>query len=202
MSIKYFVASAAIITSGLSIAVPAQAGTNPYLGEITIVGFTFCPRGTSAADGTLLPINSNQALFSLYGTTYGGDGRTTFALPDLRGRIPIHVGQGPGLTNRTQGSRSGTETNTMTVAQMPSHNHQGGIQTTNQAAGSKNAKSDAFGIAQENTYVNGVAPSGNFMHASTFLIGNTGGGQAQNNMQPFLTLRYCVNTQGTFPSRN
>ncbi len=202
MSIKYFVASAAIITSGLSVTAPAHAGTNPYLGEITIVGFTFCPRGTLAADGTLLAINSNQALFSLYGTTYGGDGRTTFALPDLRGRIPIHTGTGPGLSPRVQGSKSGSETNTMTMAQMPSHTHQGGIQTTNQAANSKNAKSDAFGIAQENTYVNGVTPSGNYMHAGTFQIGNTGGGLAQNNMQPFLTLRYCVNTQGIFPSRN
>ncbi|WP_164114845.1 tail fiber protein [Sphingorhabdus sp. Alg239-R122] len=202
MSIKYLLASSAIISASLCTTAPAYAGTDAYIGEITPVGFTFCPRATTDANGQLLAISQNTALFSLYGTTYGGDGRTTFALPDLRGRAPIHTGTGPGLSPRTLGSRSGTETNTMTVTQMPSHNHQGGIQTTNQAANSKNAKSDAFGIAQENTYVDGATPSGNFMNASTFLIGNTGGGQAQNNMQPFLTIRYCVVLQGIFPSRN
>ncbi len=202
MSIKSILASSAIISASLCITAPAHAGTDAYLGEITPVGFTFCPRATTDANGQLLAISSNTALFSLYGTTYGGDGRTTFALPDLRGRAPIHVGSGPGLTPRNLGSKSGTETNTMTVAQMPSHTHQGGIQTSNQAANSKNAKSDAFGIAQENTYVDGVTPSGNYMHAGTFQIGNSGGNQPQNNMQPFLTIRYCVVLQGIFPSRN
>lgn len=192
----------ALATAGLSFTAPAHAGVDPFVGEIMIVGYTFCPRGWANADGQLLPINQNQALFSLYGTTYGGDGRTTFALPDLRGRAPIHFGTGPGLTTRALGSRSGTETNTMTEAQMPSHTHTGGIQTTDTAANSRNAKSDAFGFDDQNTYVDGTNPSANFMRNVTVLIQNKGGGQAQNNMQPYLALRYCVALQGVFPSRN
>ncbi|WP_395074824.1 phage tail protein, partial [Hyphococcus sp.] len=115
------VASLAILaTAGVTAPVNAQEN---YIGEIMWTGFTFCPRGTIDASGQLLAISSNTALFSLYGTTYGGDGRTTFKLPDLRSRAPMHFGQGPGLTNRPLGQSAGTETNTMTVQQMPSHNH-------------------------------------------------------------------------------
>lgn len=106
MLIRLAVCSAAFIASSLSIASPAAAGTDAYLGEIIMGGWNFCPRGTIKADGQLLPISQNSALFSLYGTNYGGDGRTTFAMPDLRGRTPINAGQGPGLPNRTLGSRT------------------------------------------------------------------------------------------------
>jgi len=198
MSIKRLLASATILAAGLSTTTPALADSDPYLGEVMIVGFTFCPRGWADASGQILPINQNQSLYSLYGTTFGGDGRTTFALPRMRGRIPI----GNDGSNGTMGQLGGSETNTMTAAQMPSHTHQAGVQTTNVAANSPNPASDAFGIATSNTYVDGAAPNQNFMNAGTVTIGNKGGGQAQNNMMPTLALRYCVALQGIFPSRN
>ena len=102
---------------------PSRNAVDPFIGEIMLVGFNFAPRSWASCDGQLLPISQNAALFSLLGTIYGGDGRTTFALPDLRGRTAIHTGTGPGLSSRPQGQRGGTETNTMTVAQMPSHSH-------------------------------------------------------------------------------
>ena len=104
----------------------AKAGANPLLGEIMWVGFNFCPRGWADANGQLLAINSNQALFSLYGTIYGGDGRTTFALPDLRGRTPVHVGQGPALSNYPQGSKGGAENVVLNTTEIPSHSHDSG----------------------------------------------------------------------------
>ncbi len=107
--------SAALIAATLA-APSAQAGPDEYLGEILTVGFNFCPRGTLEADGRLLPISQNSALFSLLGTMYGGDGRTTFALPDLRGRVVVGAGQGPGLTERRQGERGGTEFDTAAPA--------------------------------------------------------------------------------------
>ena len=106
MLIRLAVCSAAFVASSLSIASPATAGTDAYLGEIIMGGWNFCPRGTIKADGQLLPISQNTALFSLYGTNYGGDGRTTFGVPDLRGRAPVHAGSGPGLPNRPLGSRT------------------------------------------------------------------------------------------------
>ena len=135
MLIKNILGSAAILSAAFAVTAPAHAGgTDPFLGEIITTGYTFCPRGYANTDGQLLPINTNQALFSLLGTTYGGDGRTSFGLPELRGRAPFNLGRGPGLTNRSLGSRGGSETNTQTVTQMPSHNHQGGIRTTGTAA--------------------------------------------------------------------
>lgn len=110
--IQKFALTAALTGALMAGAVPvAHAGPDAYLGEIMTVGFNFCPRGTLEADGRLLPINENTALFSLLGTLYGGDGRTTFALPDLRGRVVVGAGQGPGLTDRRQGARGGTESN-------------------------------------------------------------------------------------------
>ena len=97
--------------------------SEPFLAEVKIVGFNFAPRGWAQCDGQILPINQYQALFSILGTTYGGDGRTTFGLPDLRGRVAMHPGNGPGLSPRQLGQKTGTETNTLTVNQMPAHNH-------------------------------------------------------------------------------
>ncbi len=107
MKMKAFALTMAAMGSSLTVSTPAQAAAEPFLGEIMMVGYTFCPRGWAATDGQLLAIAQNQALFSLLGTTFGGDGRTTFALPDLRGRAPIHVGQGPGLPTIMQGQKSG-----------------------------------------------------------------------------------------------
>lgn len=188
-------AVSALVAGGMT--TPAHAGLDPFLGEIMWVGFTFCPRGWAHADGQLLPISSNTALFALLGTQYGGDGRTTFALPDLRGRVPVHRGQGPGLTNRNQGQRSGTETNTLTTANLPAHSHSlnASSATGNTAAPAGNSLADGRTARVYSSTAPNVA-----MHADS--IGNTGSGTSVNNMQPYLTLRACIATQGLFPSRS
>ncbi|TXC74438.1 phage tail protein [Sphingorhabdus soli] len=186
-------------------AAPAHAqASDPFLGQLALVGFTFCPRGWADANGQLLAIASNTALFSLFGTTYGGDGRTTFALPDLRGRVPIHLGQGPGLSNYTQGQTGGVETTTMTVAQMPQHTHVASVQTAGPVmANHRRADGAAFGVTADNTYVRPGTPVASYdMAAGTVVNANAGSGQAQTNIPPYLTMRYCVATQGVFPSRN
>ena len=164
----------------------------PFLGEIRPFGFNFAPRGWALCDGQILPINQNQALFSLLGTTYGGDGRTTFALPDLRGRSPI------GFDNqRPLGSRDGEEQVTLTLGQLANHDH------------SVNASSDAAtaGTVTGNALANtGTSPAyGNaasLVATNPAAVATAGGGQAHDNMQPFLTLNYCIAVQGLFPSRN
>ena len=125
-SIKKFAAMTAplALAMGITTAPTTASAQDPYLGQLMIVGFNFCPRGWANADGQLLAINSNSALFSLFGTMYGGDGRTSFGLPDLRGRVPMHAGSGPGLTLRREGQKFGQERVTLTIPEMPSHNHQ------------------------------------------------------------------------------
>ena len=166
----------------------------PFLGEIIMFAGNFAIRGWAFCNGQLLPINQNQALFSILGTTYGGDGRTTFALPDLRGRFPMHPGQGPGLTSRSLGQKGGSETNTITTNQLPSHHH----------------------VIEAKEEANAADPSGNFVAGTgSNAFGTTadkqmnansttsvGGGQAVNNMQPFNCINYIIALQGTFPSRN
>lgn len=202
---KYRLALAAGTAMALTLpATPASAQATPFIGQIMPVGYTFCPRGFADADGQLLSIAQNTALFSLYGTTYGGDGRTTFALPDLRGRVPIHVGQGPGLTDRRLGSRSGSETNTLSVLNLPAHNHTAAVNINNTVpADSGNPTLNHFARSANRIYQNteGASP-GATMAPDTVTIGNTGGGQAVNNMQPYQVIRYCVALQGIFPSRN
>lgn len=169
--------------------------SEPFLAEVRIVGFNFAPRGWAFCDGQILPINQNQSLYSLLGTTYGGDGRTSFALPDLRGRTPIHVGSSNG-THHQLGSKSGEETHTLSAAEMPQHTHvfQGSTSDGTAAAPVSNvlAKSpNPFYHEPAN-----LKP----MHAGT--ITNAGGGQAHDNMQPYLALNFCIALQGLFPSRN
>jgi microcystin-dependent protein len=164
----------------------------PFLSEIRIMSFVFPPKGWALCNGQLLPINQNQALFSLLGTTFGGDGRTNFALPDLRGRVPIHVGSGHVL-----GERGGQQAHTLTNAEMPTHTHQ------------------AHAVAADGSL---VIPGGNLpakaapanpYHAPTDLaamnpavVSNVGGSQPHQNMQPFLTLSFCIALLGIFPSPN
>ena len=173
--------------------------SEPFLAEIRMFGFNFPPRGFAFCDGQILPINQNQALFSLLGTIYGGDGRVTFALPDLRGRVPAHVGQSPGGDLVDLGQRRGEETNTLTVQEMPSHTH--GVNATGNQASSSSAAGNALssqarrGIAMYNDQ--GTRTS---MNANT--ISNTGAGQQHNNMQPYLTISFAIALQGLFPSRN
>jgi microcystin-dependent protein len=164
--------------------------SEPFLSEIKIMSFGFAPRGWALCNGQLLPINQNQALFSLLGTTYGGDGRTTFALPDLRGRTPIHEGNG-----HTFGERAGEEAHTLSIAEMPAHVHAANgtntngtaiVPTGNLAAGSPN---QLYAAPQNLTPLN----------AGT--LANVGGSQAHANMQPFLTLSFCIALVGIFPSQ-
>ena len=165
--------------------------SEPFLAEVRMVGFNFAPRGWAFCDGQILPINQNQSLYSLLGTTYGGDGRTSFALPDLRGRAPMHVGNG-----HREGQKSGEETHTLSANEMPQHNHDA-MATNNPAAGdipTNNVLAQA-GSSAYAAHTNGVA-------MGSSMITNTGGGQAHENMQPYLAVNFCIALQGLFPSRN
>src|SRR5690554_4668029 len=176
-----------------------------FLGQIIMVGFNFAPRGWAFCDGRLLPIAQNAALFSLLGTTYGGDGRTTFALPDLRGRAAIGMGQGPGLSQRAQGEMSGAENVTLLHTQMPAHTHSLMAST---ADGTTNAPVEAVIAVNKvpvdrSNVVNGnafVQSSPNTVMNSQS-IGAAGGNQPHNNMQPYLAVNYLIALEGIYPSR-
>jgi microcystin-dependent protein len=161
----------------------------PYLGEIKIVSFNFAPRGWALCNGQTLPINQNQALFSILGTTYGGNGTTTFLLPDLRGRVPVHTGGG-----FTLGQRGGEETHTLIQSEMPQHYHSTSAST---AAPDRAAASGNFWAQEAGAY---DASSTTTM--SPAAIANTGGSQPHNNLAPFLVVPFVIALQGIFPSRN
>jgi len=178
----------------------------PFMGQITIFGGSFAPRGWALCQGQLLAISQYSALFSLLGTTYGGDGRTTFGLPDLRSRCAIGMGQGPGLTPRTQGERIGQETVILTQNELPSHSHQLiGSNADGTTADPTNATLAKNNVVVErgspaipvNGYSSAAANVG--MGAS---IGNTGANQSHNNMQPSIALNYIIALVGLYPSRN
>ena len=162
----------------------------PFLGEITMVGFNFAPRGWALCDGQILPINQNQSLYSLLGTTYGGDGRTTFALPDLRGRASMHKGQGHPL-----GQRGGSEE--VTLTEMPEHTHQ--LVATN--AVGNNASPTGNLLARPAGPYRLYGNAGNLVDLASNAISSVGG-QGHTNMQPILTINFCIALQGLFPSRN
>lgn len=167
----------------------------PFLSEIRVMSFEFAPRGWALCNGQLLPINQNQALFSLLGTTFGGDGRVNFALPDLRGRTPIHVGNG-----HTVGERGGEPAHTLSIAELPEHVHVANA-TTAQADANSNGPTPARMPAQSNFSPLYGSPS-NLQAMAPNALGNVGGSQAHLNMQPFLTLSFCIALQGIFPSPN
>jgi microcystin-dependent protein len=172
--------------------------SEPFIAEIQIFAGNFAPRSWAFCNGQLLPIAQNSALFSLVGTTYGGDGRATFGLPDLQGRSPMHPGNGPGLSSRLLGEKTGIETVGLNDSQMPSHKHFG--------RGSENA---AVSSAPANNYiargggrgVNSYLDADDSVGASKQLL-PTGGGQAHNNMQPYLAMNFIIALQGVFPSRS
>ena len=180
----------------------AAAGANPYLGDIVAVGENFCPRGWASAEGQLLPISQNTALFSLLGTTYGGDGRTTFGLPDLRGRVAMGQGRGPGLTPRREGEKFGAETRTLVANQLPSHSH---AVNANNLDGDKPgpggkilAAAPPGGTGSETIY----SDQGPTVQMSSQMIANAGQSQPFNVEGPYLVMRYCIATTGVFPPRS
>lgn len=188
-----------ILFSVLFLPLPASAGgSEPFLGETSLFAATFCPRGWTKADGQLLPINQNQALFSLFGTTYGGDGRTNFALPDLRGRAPAGDGQSSGLSPIIQGEKGGGESVILNVGQVPQHSHPlfGSNNTANQLSPGGNL------FARPGRIFSYTSPGNGYMANST--IGNAGENQPQsiNIRSPYLGMVWCVALQGIFPSRN
>ncbi len=171
---------------------------NPFIGQINIVGFNFAPRGWALCEGQLLPINQWQALFSLLGTTFGGDGRTSFGLPDLRGRAPISPGSGPGLSTYRWGQRGGVETVTLNTNQIPSHNHFVQLgQTGNTPAGNGAYLGNITGA---DTIYNASPQAGQTLNQAA--ITNAGGSGSHENRMPFLAVYYCISTSGRFPSRN
>ncbi len=190
------------IVAGILLGLPSGsfASSEPFVGEIMMFGGNFCPRGWTNADGQLVSVSQNQALFSLLGTMYGGDGRTTFGLPDLRGRVPLHAGQGPGLTERRQGTRGGSEAHSLRVAEMPKHQHalNASKEVANQGSPTNNVL--ATQSRKKRMYAPFSGKTRTPLNANA--IGTAGSGQAHNNMQPFLPIRFCIALQGVYPSRN
>lgn len=195
--------TSAVAVLGLAAAIacplPAAAQSEPFIGQIMCAGYNFTPRGWAPLDGQLLPIAQNQALFSLLGTTYGGDGRTTFGLPDMRGRSLVHVGNGPGLTPRSLGERGGAETHTLTPSQMPAHTHSVAPRAST-ATGS--ASSPAGGVPASRPRVPLFeAGSGNTDMAAV-TSSPAGGNQPVPQMPPFVTVNCYIALVGVFPSRD
>lgn len=174
--------------------------SEPFLAEIRLAGFNFAPRGHAQCDGQILPINQNQSLYSLLGTTYGGDGRTTFGLPDLRGRVPVHPGSVAGNTV-TQGQKTGVESVTLTAAETPNHTHTMNVATSdnaNQAGGAGNALASPSAAIGSTYSATTTAPDTSLRSSAI----STVGGQSHENMQPWLALNFIIAIQGLFPSRN
>ena len=165
----------------------------PFLSEIRIMSFVFAPKGWALCNGQLLPINQNQALFSLLGTTFGGDGRVNFALPDLRGRAPIHVGSG-----HTLGERGGEQAHTVSIAELPTHTH---VAQATSASATTAIPSSSMLLATSVNY-EAYRPPTTLVSMNPGTVTNTGGSQAHLNMQPFLILSFCIALQGIFPSPN
>jgi microcystin-dependent protein len=188
------IATLLVLTALLLFAVPAHAQDNQFIGQIDIVGFNFAPTGWAICNGQIMSIAQNTALFSLLGTTYGGDGVTTFALPDLRGRMAIHQGQGPGLANYIIGQLSGEEQVTLTLNQLPNHTHlpMGSSSTANALSPSSAvwATTTTFLYSSTGTPV-----------PMTAAIGATGGGGPHENRPPFLVMNFIISLFGVFPSQ-
>jgi len=192
----------ALVVGGAMTPQSAKADSDPFIGEMKIVGFGFCPRGWAQADGQLLPINQNDALFSIIGTIYGGDGRTTFALPDLRGRIVIAEGTGPGLSTAQLGQRSGVIQTGMTTASMPAHSH--AVNANNEdgnfaGPGGKLLAAAPTGGSGNETIYSTATPNKTM---SSQMISNTGSGLAIPVEDPKLGILHCIALQGIYPSRS
>lgn len=168
---------------------------DPFVGEIRCFGFTFAPVGWALCQGQLLSISSNTALYSLLGTQYGGDGRATFGLPDLQGRVPVGQGQGQGLSPRAVGAKGGAETVTLTSGQLPAHQHS--VAASSGATGKSPAGTIPAYTANGSTY--GTTAD---LAMSPTMVGGAGGGQSHDNLPPYLVLNWCIALQGIYPARN
>ncbi|MGH6614345.1 phage tail protein [Sphingomonas sp.] len=178
--------------------------SSPFVAEIRIFGFNFPPRGWAFCAGQILPISQNTALFSLLGTTYGGNGQTTFALPNLQGRSPMAPGQGPGLSDYVLGEESGVDNVTLLISEIPAHDHVLNAATLNPANPAQNVPTPnsgaQLGISNPgNAYSSVATPA---VALANEALQPRGGGQPHNNMQPYLTLNFCIALQGIFPARN
>lgn len=170
---------------------------DPFVAEIRIFPFNFVPQGWAFCDGQLLPLSQNTALFSLLGTTYGGNGKSNFALPDLQGRAPMHPGQGPGLSLHDLGETGGSETVTLLESEIPSHNHL--LHADTQDPGDNFAPSSLMVLGVTNVYQTNV--STNLVTLAPEALAPAGGDAPHNNLQPYLTLNFCIALQGVFPPR-
>lgn len=178
--------------------------STPFIGEVRTFGFSFAPRGWAFCNGSILSIAQNTALFAILGTTYGGNGQTTFALPDLRGRAAIGPGQGPGLSPQTLGQARGRETVTLLTTELPQHSHVLNAATLSPANAAQNVAAPTaqayLGLSSpNNVYIDAVAPNTTLINSS---VSPTGGSQPHENRQPFLAINYCIAVQGIFPARN
>jgi microcystin-dependent protein len=171
---------------------------DPFLGELKLAAFNFAPLGWAFCDGQLLPISQNTALFALLGTTYGGDGQTTFALPDLRGRVPVHAGFS-GSGNVSLGEQGGAEAVTLTTSQLPSHTH---TLSGSSDLANASAPGGALPAAKPRGGISRYAPAGSNTVMAPASVAIAGGSQPHNNMQPHLVLSWLISVEGIFPSRN
>ena len=179
-------------------ALPQNANaSDPFIGEVRVFPYNFAPRNWALCNGQLLSVSQNTALFSLLGTTYGGDGRTTFGLPNLQGRVALHPGRGPGLTLRQLGERGGVETVTLTEAQMPNHNHQ--AMASKNYADSEYARYGTWAKKERTKLYKTGVPNTTMGQNALY---NYGGSQPHNNMPPYLTMGYYIALEGTYPPRN
>ena len=176
--------------------------TTPFIGEIDMFAGNFAPRGWAFCNGQLLPISGNEALFSLIGTTYGGDGQNTFALPNLQSRVPLHQGQGSGLSNRQLGEQAGLETDTINLGSYPAHSHGVTLNGSTGPGHTANPAAAVMAVADEARYTTAVAPGATLAATSLTLGNSAGGAQAHNNLQPHLAINFIIALEGIYPSRN
>jgi microcystin-dependent protein len=169
---------------------------DPFVAEIRILPFNFAPKGWAFCDGQILPLSQNTALFSLLGTTYGGDGKSNFALPNMQGSAPMHPGQGPGLSLHDLGETGGSDTVTLLVSEIPSHSHS--MSVSGQAGLNNTPAGQLFAVGAG---INLYAPAANLTAMSDSALAPTGGDQSHNNRMPYLTLNFCIAMQGVFPPR-
>lgn len=175
--------------------------SEPFLGQITVWAGNFAPRGWASCDGALLPIAQNTALFSILGTTYGGDGRTTFGLPNLNGRAAVHPGQGPGLSPYRLGQSGGSDTVTLTEQQLPQHSHPlAGSSASTEEEGTANPTDAALGTVEATSALYGAPPPTSPMNAAA--VAGSGGGAPHDNRQPTLAMTYIIALDGLYPSRS